>query len=608
MKALEAVRSEQIRALYEQGSAVLWANVGVGAIIVGTLWGTAPAPQLLGWYACVLLMCGVRASFQRRFLAENRADAELRIWGRRFVVGSTVAGVLWGSAALLFFAQGNLLAQGLLTLAIGGMTAAAAGTLSCHLPAFFGFFVPALTPLALAACLEGDRFHYGMAAILLAYAVGMRRVALNNHRAYARALQLGVSNSELLAALSASESELRDTNRTLERRVMDRTKTLELQSEALRQAQRLEVAGRLAGNLAHDFNSLLTVVINNASQLQTSPGLDEHERLAASETLEAGQRGAALIRQLLALSRRKRPEPRAFSLNELVQEWGELLPRMLGEGVELELAVAPTTPFVTADPGYVEQALINLVLSACSGTSGASRLRLGTRAAEPDSRTVELWVEHVLPDEETKVPRSANSYLSFNAEVLSPSAGLSSVRVAAVQWGGSLEVDEEGKRVRYRVLFPAGTPADSRAPTQSGKFPGAPPRATVLVVDDEPTLRAVMRRALVRDGHRVLVAEDGARALKVAASHPNIDLLLTDVVMPGLSGLELARRLSNERPGLAVLYVSGFTFEEAVPPTDLAQGVAYLPKPFDAMALTAKVRELLSAVRSKAPAAVNASG
>jgi DNA-binding response OmpR family regulator len=126
----------------------------------------------------------------------------------------------------------------------------------------------------------------------------------------------------------------------------------------------------------------------------------------------------------------------------------------------------------------------------------------------------------------------------------------------------------------------------------------------VLVVDDEPTLRSVMRRALARDGHEVLVAEDGARALKLAASHARrIDLLLTDVVMPGLSGLELARRLTRERPGIAVLYVSGFTFEEAMPSTDLSSGTAYLPKPFDAATLTHKVRELLRASHASREAA-----
>ncbi len=611
MTSSGATRSEEIRALYEQGTPVLWANVIVSGVVVGGLWGSVSEGLLLAWYAALLVMCGVRALFQRRFRAAPLATAELARWGRRFVLGSAVSGTLWGCAALVFFAPDNLLAQGLLTFAIGGMTAAAAGTLACHLPAFFAFFVPALTPLALSAALQADRFHFSMAAILAAYAFGMSRVALNNHRAYARALQLGVTNAGLLEALSASEAGLREANRTLEQRVLDRTTSLERQAEALRQAQRLEVAGRLAGSLAHDFNSLLTVVINNSSQLKASPALDEYERLAAEETLEAGQRGAALIRQLLALSRKKPPEPRSFSLNELIAEWGELLRRILGEGVNVQVIMAPSAPHVTADPGYVEQALLNLVLSTDAATCGSGRLKLGTHAPRVDGASVELWVEHSGGLESSDVNRAANPYLAFDADVRGRRVGLSSVSIAAEQWRGSLIVDESGDedRQRYRLLFPAGARLATESSSGSLESMTAPRGATILVVDDEPTLRAVMRRALTREGHEVLVAEDGARALKLAASHPSpIDLLLTDVVMPGLSGLELARRLGLERPGIAVLYVSGFTFEESVPPTDLERGVAYLAKPFDTVVLTEKVRELLTAVRSKRANALNARG
>jgi CheY-like chemotaxis protein len=604
MNAQGAVRSEEVRALFAQGRPVLWANLTVGGIIVGGLWGSLPELRLVGWYTALVVMTAARAFYHHSFTTASPSSAELPRWGRRFVVGSTASGVLWGSAAVLFFVPGNLLAQGLVTFAIGGMAAAAAGTLSCHLPAFFGFFVPALVPLAVTAVIEGTRFHYGMAGILVAYGLGMSRVALNNYVAYQRALRLGAANTELLSALSQSEAELRDANRSLEHRVLERSRTLEQQTEALRKAQRLEVAGRLAGSLAHDFNSLFTVIINNASQLKSSTAWGELERAAAAETFEAGKRGAALIRQLLALSRRKRPEPRAFSLNELLGEWYELLPRVLGEGVKLELELADEEALVLADSGYVEQVLLNLVLSASPSPGGT--LRLGTRV----SSSVELWIEQNLPapGEEPSI-QSTNPYLAIDLDARSRTASMSNVTTTAEQWGGSILVDEGPELVRYRVLFPRAARSVQPTSTRRAEASGSPVRATVLVVDDEPTLRAVMRRALTREGHQVLVAEDGARALKISEAHPGeIDLLLTDVVMPGLSGLELARRIGRDRPGLAVLYVSGFTFEESVPPTDLTRGIAYLPKPFDAAVLADKVRELLAAVRAERPAAVNARG
>jgi CheY-like chemotaxis protein/signal transduction histidine kinase len=597
MRTTGAVRSEEIRALFEQGSPVLWANVSVGAVVAGTLWGRVPSGRIIIWYAALVVMCVVRALFQRRFRLEQPDASELPAWGRRFVFGTTVAGALWGSAALLFFTHADLLAQALLTFAIGGMTAAAAGTLSCHLPAFFAFFVPALAPLALRALAEGDRFHYGMAAMLTAYAVGMRRVALNNHRAYTRALHLGAANSDLLAALSASEVELRDANRTLEQRVLERTKTLEEQAEALRRAQRLEIAGRLAGSLAHDFNSLLTVVINNASHLQQSQTLDQHDHLAASEVLEAGRRGAALIRQLLALSRRQRADARAFSLNDLASEWAELLRRILGEGVELELSLHDGPTRVEADPGYVEQVLLKLVLSTSTARNGSGKLRLSTEQ-EPNGGAL-LCIAHTPSSDDPEPGQAHNPYLAFDTDLRSRRLGLSSVWATAEQWGGRVSVDEGSGAAHYRVSFPASADAPSSSKVDRTPPIVSPNNATVLVVDDEPTLRAVMRRALTRKGYAVLVAEDGERALTLAREHQGpIDLLLTDVVMPGLSGLQLARLMAADWPDLAVLYVSGFTFEEEVPPTDVARGIAYLPKPFDTDVLTDKVAELLSALRT----------
>ncbi len=614
MRTPETVRSEEIRALFEHGTPILWANVSVAAIVTLTLWNDAPHLRLLVWLGAIVLMSLVRAGFQARYAREQPDATELEAWGRRFVFGSFVAGALWGAAGVLFFAHESTLSQALLTFAIGGMTAAAAGTLSCHLPAFFSFFVLALAPLTLRAFAAGDRVHLGMGAMLLMYAVGMQRVARSNHAAFVGAFQLGIENAELLDRLSMSQVNLQETNRTLEHRVVERTRALEQQGEALRQAQRLEVAGRLAGGLAHDFNSLLTVVINNSVLLKESQALDEHGRLATDETLEAAQRGAALIRQLLAFSRRKQAEPQAFSLNELVEEWAGLLGRILGEGFNTVVKLAAQATQVHADPAQVEQVLVNLVANARAAMPDGGQLLIATEvvaitgdARLADGAYVELSVQHSGASDAQRV---LQRYPGLEGDARTRGSGLATVWTTVEQWGGRILVDSEPDTgTRFRVLLPASTevpaPASARRPE-----PGKGRRnACVLVVDDEPTLRSVLRRSLTREGYTVLVAEDGARALALARSHTaNIDLLITDVVMPGLTGLELARQLLLERPTLGVLFISGFTFEESVPATDLAQGTAYLPKPFDTKVLLAKVHELLAICAEGAAPFQRASG
>jgi signal transduction histidine kinase/CheY-like chemotaxis protein len=597
MRTPTTVRSEQVRALFAQGAPVLWANVGVAAIVVLTLWNEASHLYLSLWLCAIALMSVVRGLFQAHYSRERPDGDELDAWGRRFVLGSTVSGMLWGSAGVVFFATDSALSQGLLSFAIGGMIAAAAGTLSCYLPAFLSFFAFALTPITVRAFAEGDRLHLGMGAMLVAYAIGMLRVAQINHAAFARAFRLSIENAKLLDQLSLSQIDLQETNRTLEHRVLERTRALEQQGEALQQAQRLEVAGRLAGGLAHDFNSLLTVVMNNAVLLKDSQELDEHGKLAAEETLEAGQRGAALIRQLLAFSRRKPSEPRLFSLNTLIDEWARLLERILGQGFSTVAELCPSDPQVRVDPAQVEQVLVNLVANARAAMPTGGKLRITTNVVTlqqtkelPAGDYVELAVRHAGSSDAKHDPSPINADERYRG------SGLVAIWGTVEQWGGRILVDADEAGTCYRVLVPVAAEAASPVSTRRAEPSHERPNATVLLVDDEPTLRSVIRRSLVREGYEVLVAEDAQRALALARAHvAPIQMLITDVVMPGMSGLDLARQLLRERPNLSVLFVSGFTFEEAVPPADLAQNTAYLPKPFDTKVLLGHVHELLAA-------------
>ena len=590
MTAATTVREEEVRALFRQGGAILWAHVAVGTVVAGNAWSEGYRARAASWLAALLLMTLGRLAVHRQY-RRRAMDTELATWGRRFVLGSAAAGVLWGAAGLLFFFAQDPQSQALLTFAIGGMLAAAAGTLACHLPAFYVFFVSALAPLTLRMMAEGNREHGAMAAMTLAYALAMHYVARNNHRSFTRAFELSQERAALIAELSRSRQEL-------EQRVEARTAQLEQRSEALRRAQRLEAVGKLAGSLAHDFNNLLTVVLSNATTLKDGSTDEEHRHASADETLQAARRGAGLIRQLLSLTHRQRTEPRVFSMNQLVAGSSSVLRRLAGESVTLSVELGAEPSFVRADPAQMEQVLMNLASAACAAMPRGGRLWIRTIAGE--GSVVKLSVEddgdgrHEAP---TSVDGACDQFPASAAEAFDRSLGLAVARTIIEEADGRFVVDASASRgTHFRVELPAvREPVTTAPPTQA---PGV--RATILAVDDEPSLRAVIRRSLTREGYDVLIAEDGERALALASRHLHeIDLLVTDVIMPGLSGPDLARRLRAERPRLGVLFISGYSFDESLPAIDSSDGIDYLAKPFDATTLSAKVRQLLGAVQER---------
>ena len=318
-----AVLGEQIRTLYDQSRPVLLANVLNALVVSATLWRDGPRRFLVTWCAAMVAMALVRLELRRRYRRAAPGCKSAGRWGWYFVLGSAVAGMLWGVAAAVLFDAAGALSQILITFVVGGMGAAAAGTLSCHLPAFFAFLLPALLPLVVRTFALGDRLHAGMGVIMVVYGIGISFVARITQRAVSDAFRLRFE-------LSQAQQNLEETNRTLEQRVRERTEALERQGEALRQAQRMESIGRLAGGVAHDFNNLLTVVLANASMMLRGQ-LRPATRLALEEMRGAAERGANLVRQLLAFSRRQKLAPRVLDLNRLVADMERLLRRLIGE-------------------------------------------------------------------------------------------------------------------------------------------------------------------------------------------------------------------------------------------------------------------------------------
>ncbi len=337
--------------------------------------------------------------------------------------------------------------------------------------------------------------------------------------------------------------------------MVDMTDRLELE-ERLLHAQKLEAVGRLAGGVAHDFNNLLTVISGHASLLR---GLvsGTAARESVDEIAAATQRAAELTTQLLAFSRRAPAAPERLDVGDLVRRVQGMLERLIGEDVELVVDAAPRRHYVRADRGQLEQVLINLVVNARDAMPTGGRVEIAVSSAPVDDESETGWVVISVTDTGVGMSEDVRAHVfepffTTKEEGKGTGLGLATVYGIVEQAGGHVEVASEvGHGSRFAVRLP-------RLGGRHEREPGGG-RGTVLLVEDEPSLRRLARAILEEEGFRVLEAANGSEALGVVERHEGaLDLLLTDVVMPELGGPELAARLAPLRPGLRVLYMSGY--------------------------------------------------
>jgi PAS domain S-box-containing protein len=377
--------------------------------------------------------------------------------------------------------------------------------------------------------------------------------------------------------------------------------------EQYHQAQKMEAIGQLAGGVAHDFNNLLTVILGFSEMLLADLNPDDPRQRDVAGIHSAGTRGAGLTRQLLAFSRKEIIEPRLLDLNVVVADMRTMLKRLIEEDVTVVLGLRPEPAFVTADRGQVEQIVLNLAVNARDAMPRGGTLTIETANAELDEHYAKThvavkpgpYVVLTVTDTGTGMTPQVQARLFepfFTTKELGRGTGLGLATVHGIvaRSGGRVDVSSEvGKGTSFRVYFPRADAAEivvDASPTVARRR--ARPE-TVLVVEDEKELREVATRLLQRQGYRVLVAANADEALQLFEQHASIDVLLTDVVMPGASGPELTRELAERRPGLKAIYMSGYTEEAIVQHGVLNPGIALLRKPFTSETLGRKIREVL---------------
>ena len=429
------------------------------------------------------------------------------------------------------------------------------------------------------------------------------------------------SPSRLTEAVRLRTRELQSANEQLEREVqvrLEAEEALRRQEDQLLHAQKMEAVGTLAGGIAHDFNNVLTAIIgfgglalDRTNEFAVSKG--ESVEIAdirhdVEEILRASQHAAIVTNQLLAFSRKQFARPEAVDVSSVVRDIEGLLQRLIGERVRLETKMAPDLPNVFVDRSQLTQVIVNLVVNSRDAMPDGGRIAIdanrkhvrtgGWRSDRgvPDGDYVEIRFEdtgHGMPPE--VLARVFEPFYTTKGLGKGTGLGLSTVYGIVGRLGGRVLVDSvEGKGTIFRVLLPQYDVAAMKSEPSPARPMADPGSETILLAEDEPAVRALATRVLARLGFAVLEASSGEEAVAISAAHAGrIDLLLTDLVMGGISGRVTAERVQTQRPGLRVLFMSGYSEEVAkIGDFDGGRGTL-LSKPFSPDDLARKVREML---------------
>jgi len=370
--------------------------------------------------------------------------------------------------------------------------------------------------------------------------------------------------------------------------------------QQLREAQKMEIIGRLVGGVAHDFNNLLTGIMLYCDLVRDGLAQESRLRHHADEIRLAAEQGAALVQQLMSVVRPQSAEPRLLCVNNIIVGMRNLLDRLIGENIRLETSLPPDLWRVKIDPTQLQQIILNLVLNARDAMPDGGKIRLETRNLKRAGQAT--WVELVISDDGCGISpevraRLFEPFFTTKAPGRGNGLGLATVHRIVQSSQGSIRVESapgQGTRVAIRLPRAANVPAAESPSLSETSVPNG--QATILLVEDNVPVRRAALRILQKAGYTVLDACDGGRALQICQQHPGaVDLLLVDLVMPGMRGRDVAATLQALRPKLRVLYMSGYDASAGEAP------VVFFRKPFSSQTLIEKVREILQPAPASTP-------
>jgi signal transduction histidine kinase len=476
------------------------------------------------------------------------------------------------------------------------------GTLSAIY--YRSFFDPSNEAMIVYYLTEARRRELYMSIALALLAVVLALLAWQTVRVRAARHAALAANVDLEEQVAARTAELTEANRQLRQEMAERRRA----EETLRQAQKMEAIGRLAGGIAHDFNNLLTIISGYTHLLRSALSKDPSLQEKVDAIAKAGDRASSLTRQLLAFSRRQMTQPKVLNLNDLLSDMGKMLQRLLREDIELTISTDPVLWLVKADPGQIEQVIMNLVINARDAMPSGGKLALKTAnvSLNGDSATqypgvrpgsyVRLTVSDTGSgmDAETQA-HIFEPFFTTKGQGKGTGLGLATVYGIAEQAGGHVMIESAvGRGSTFHLYLPtvAATGTEGGLSKEAHVAPSpAHGSETILVVEDQEAVLDLVCEILRRQGYEILTARDGREAVQLSETNGNIDLIITDVVMPQMGGRELAQALASSHPETKILYMSGYVDKE-ISQKEMP-GLEFIHKPFTPEALARKVREVL---------------
>lgn len=609
-----SVQESQIRFLHQVPARVL-VNAVNAFIVAAVLWNEVSTPLLACWVAAVSLAAAVRYTLSKRFNQSLASGKAIDRAARLYSLGSLASGILWGIAVAIIWLIPDMFQQMFVAFVVGGMCAAVAGLNSYHLPTVNAFTFTASAPWIVGLFIKGDPTYIALAVMWVVFVLFLTIHARMSNAILLKSLRLQEENTALVSDLSKSRD-------TLEERVRDRTVELEATNAALQeemqahaeterhlqQAQKMEAIGQLTGGIAHDFNNLLAVIQGN-SELLSETDTDNTPMLQA--IIRATERGASLTQRLLAFSRRQPLRPQTIDLPALVADMFDMLQRTLGEAIEIETKFSQDQWTAFADPVQVENALLNLAINARDAMPDGGKLIVecantnivSTAGAEAPELSAGDYAVLSVTDtgsgmSEDVLQHVFEPFFTTKEVGLGSGLGLSMVHGFASQSGGNVRIlstIDSGTSVS--LYLPRGSDTEQLLEENTDIEERLGGTGTILVVEDDPDVRMLTIMMLENLGYRVFEASQAAEAREVLARETKIDLMLSDVILPGgQSGPDFAKEAAEKYSNLKIVFMSGYPATASGGPRDLSIDRVLLQKPFEMDQLAKVVRDALDSV------------